>query len=49
VVLPSDRDAGISFFDADRLGSTTAGQPCSELIGRIEQPGITGLGNNNTS
>ena len=31
-------------FDVDWFGVAVAGQPCGELIGRVEQPGVVGFG-----
>src|SRR5208282_4972167 len=39
VALPIDDEGGIVFFDVDGFGVAVAGQPCGELIGRVEQPG----------
>ena len=44
VALPIDDDGGIVFFDVDGFGVAVAGQPCGELIGRVEQPGVAGFG-----
>src|SRR5260370_9912538 len=40
VALPSDREGGISLVDVDRFGVSIPGQSCSELVGRVKQPGI---------
>ena len=42
--LPIDEEGGIVFFDVDGFGVAVAGQPCGELIGRVEQPGVAGFG-----
>jgi hypothetical protein len=42
--LPTDREGGIGFFDADRFALAVSSQPCCESIGGVEQPGITGFG-----
>ena len=42
--LPADREGGISLFDVDRFGVPITGQPCSELVGRVEQPRIASFG-----
>ncbi len=39
-----DDEGGIVFFDVDGFGVAVAGQPCGELIGRVEQPGVAGFG-----
>jgi hypothetical protein len=44
VALPADREGGISLFDVDRFGVSVTGQPCSELVGRVKQPGIASFG-----
>ena len=44
VALPVNREGGIVFLDVDRFGVAVAGQPCGELIGRVEQPRIAGFG-----
>src|SRR5436190_23106150 len=44
VALPADREGGIGFFDVDRFGVAITGKPRSELIGRVEQPGVAGFG-----
>ena len=44
VALPLDDEAGIVFFDVDGFGVAVAGQPCGELIGQVEQPGVAGFG-----
>ena len=44
VALPADREGRIGFFDVDRLGVAIMGEPRSELLGWVEQPGIAGLG-----
>jgi hypothetical protein len=44
MALPTDREGGIGFLDVDRFGAAIAGQPCGELIGRVEQPSIAGFG-----
>src|ERR1700738_2626224 len=44
MALPTDREGGIGFLDVDRFGGAIAGQPCGELIGRVEQPSIAGFG-----
>src|SRR5258705_12282937 len=35
---------GVSFLDVDRLVLPLSSQPCGELVGEVEQPGITGFG-----
>src|SRR3984893_15719710 len=44
MALPTDREGGICFLDVGRFGAAMAGQPCGELIGRVEQPSIAGFG-----
>jgi len=34
----------VSFLDVDRLVLPLSSQPCGELVGGVEQPGITGFG-----
>jgi hypothetical protein len=41
--LPFDCKGGIRFFDVDRFWVPITGEPCSELIGTVEQPGIAGV------
>ncbi len=42
--LPTDRERGIGFLDVDRFALPVSSQPCGELIGGVEQPGIAGFG-----
>jgi hypothetical protein len=44
VALPTDRERGIGFLDLDRFALALSSQPCGELIGGVEQPGIAGFG-----
>ena len=41
---PTDRKRGIGFLDVDRFALPVSSQPCGELIGGVEQPGIPGFG-----
>src|SRR5437879_12924945 len=34
----------VSFLDVDRLVLPLSSQPCGELVGGVEQPGIAGFG-----
>ena len=42
--LPANREGGIVFLNMDWFGIPIAGELCGELIGRVQQPGIAGLG-----
>ena len=42
--LPTDRERGIGFLDLNRFALALSSQPCCELIGGVEQPGIAGIG-----
>ena len=42
--LPADREGGIVFLYMDWFRIPITGQPCGELIGKVQQPGIAGLG-----
>src|SRR6516162_4408242 len=44
VALPTDRERGIGFPDVDRFALPVSSQPCGQLIGGVEQPGIAGFG-----
>jgi hypothetical protein len=42
--LPTDRERGIGFLYLDRFARALSSQPCGEVIGGVEQPGIAGFG-----
>jgi hypothetical protein len=42
--VPFNREGGLVFFDVEWFGVPIAGQPCSELIGGVQQPRIASLG-----
>ena len=42
--LPANREGGIVFLNMDLYGIPIMGELCGELIGRVQQPGIAGLG-----
>jgi len=45
VALPANREGGIVFLlNMDWFGIPITGELCGELIGRVQQPGIAGLG-----
>jgi hypothetical protein len=48
LTLPLDREGGFGILDVDRLRIPVARQPCGELFGSVEQPGIAGFGGDST-
>jgi hypothetical protein len=42
--LPSDAEAGVSLLQVNRLRITIPSQGRSQLIGDVQQPGVSGIG-----
>jgi hypothetical protein len=49
VTLPSDGEASIGLLQMDGFWIAVPSQPGRQLIGDIEEPGISGIGRNRTS
>src|SRR5262249_22186499 len=44
VAFPADCEVGVGFLELDGLGIPISGKSCSELVGRVQHPGISSLG-----
>src|SRR4029077_1792727 len=44
VTFPADCEVGGGFLELDGLGGPLSGESCSELVGGIQHPGISGFG-----
>jgi len=42
--FPADGEVSVAFLDVGWLGNPVPGQPSSQLIGGVQQPGIPGFG-----
>src|SRR5262249_60913508 len=43
VAFPADCEVGVGFLELDGLGIPISGKSCSELVGRVQHPGISSL------